>query len=297
MTHFRIFDMSVFSSFESRRFFMLPALLLSSQRIPLTIDQMDRLSVNATLSNNLTGEQRIMSLRVSPSQRYDVSFIGPSTFSRPLVSVGPIDNIPCTSDLPFTHPYLSIGRSSYLTTVSQSVSVIRNLSSDEIFLDLGLSDESFRQRFCTSSIQLSNSTRVVLSLSFGSVEYEGIIMTFNHDRPGTMINLPRFLADEIHTVLSNNGARELGRSRVYSNCAAASLDGLPNIHIQIGSDTLLLAPSDYIGVIEASQACFAKFAAYPDFPQARFLGLNPLVIKDVNTRITRDSVTICDTSL
>jgi hypothetical protein len=277
---------------------MLTALLLASQRIPLEIDQMDRLSVNGTISTNVTGEQRIVPLRLSPSRHHSISFIGRSNLSHPILSVGPVDNIPAvTDDLSHGHPFLSISQSSHLTAVSDSVSVIRNGTSSEIFMELGLSSESFQQQYCASSIQLSNSSQVVLSSSFGSSEFAGVMMTFNHDRPGSMIYLPRFLGERIDTVLLNNGARELGMSRVFSNCVLPTLDGLPDIHIQIGNDTLLLAPDDYIGIIEGSQACFAKFSMLQDYPPARFLGINPLVIKGINTRISADSVTICDTSL
>lgn len=212
---------------------------------------------------------------------------------------------------------VGIGRGSYLLREYNTISVLRNISSNSGFLILNDSDATqfnwscvpgtigripFREPYSVPSAHRSSSTSV-------EIQYRLVWLNATTDvRRSTLSTptieaylvstnsfaIPQEMETEILNVINRSGRIITRRNFVdiIDDCDFESLvDRLPIIMLTFhqSGTSIALHPDDYIQFTPETNKCQLNF-----FGAQRAYFINPLMIPDTNVHITREEVVLCD---
>jgi len=204
-----------------------------------------------------------------------------------------------------TRQYLSIGPESFLVRTVQTISIVRNFSSQTTGrFSIG---EDAAQDFERSCIPHSVFVVPILPGLFGgSNHFFGRFQLINRTDDSvaseTVRNPIRLVSSSwilsvtgpighiIDRSLVSRGAMQI--HGVYHNC---QLDHLPQLNLVFDYGTISLAPHDYFHFDPVAWRCTPLYRIarhHENVPS-----LNPLLIRDVNVRFREEELTFCDTSI
>ena len=198
---------------------------------------------------------------------------------------------PSTSDYV---PTIAMGRGSYVLNQHSSVAIFGSRSTPTI--SLGIPIDEFAQSCRPGSL---------LSLQLDGSEIFTQTIGPNHSRVWTLVRygpvrdnaiaeLPLSVLSTVGNILAIFGVARCcydAYFRRYTNCHHEVLQNMPNIVFSINRADIILEPQDYIK-FGPDGTCEIRFA--PHFDLSVPANFNPMMIPDLNARLTNTDIQICD---
>ena len=284
--------------------------------IPISIDWRDILYADAILYN-AAGYRRNISLTVTIANG-GMRLNGPP-IENPLVAVNIISSGSrghyISEDFAFYEEdssgvsQLPIGQFSEFVRDHGDVAVVKSYDNRNGTLHFRVTRDQFERRFCTPGslfVVLAPYNNFGITVHFGyevyRYEYSDFMLVLMPApvRPGALMTIPADLFVRIRNHIQMNGAIWLG-DNMFTNCGPSVLVGLDGLRLEFyhpsgptRTGTLILTPEDFFGFNHETHECVLKLIS---FEESQAILINMFSIRGVNTRVTRDTIEICDTAL
>lgn len=288
--------------------FLLPLLIscvFASVRIPIinnTVYASLRSSLGESVPMNMTlsaGRLSCPSILRPHDPRRDVSFsiVLNNTIGSELVVPEPVLYFPRFQG---SESFFAIGPSSSIVNAHGSVMLIRGRANDIMVVT---SDESSSE-FISSCLE-GGAMHIATSISdFGIVEIgvesnatlASLPVVINHIHGHCLLAVGDDLHERLIEQFTLRGAVRSEDSEElvsFSNCSRELVEALPQIRLVTESARLVLAPDDYIRMMDNGSSCELLIAA----SETDNITFNPLLLTFTNIRFTRRGVDICDSAL